>query len=79
MESQLSYTPKAFIGRKAPQFCSQVWNGKEIKECKLSDYLGKWVVLFFYPMDFTFVCPTEICNYSDASEKFRNISNFIIK
>lgn len=40
--------------------------------CRLQakDYIGKWVVLFFYPKDFTFVCPTEIIAFSDAAEAF---------
>jgi hypothetical protein len=36
------------------------------------DYTGKWVVLFFYPKDFTFVCPTEIIAYSDRVKEFRS-------
>ncbi len=40
---------------------------------KLSSYKGKWVVLFFYPKDFTFVCPTEIIAFSDRSDEFRKI------
>lgn len=36
-----------------------------------ADYVGKWVLLFFYPKDFTFVCPTEIIAFSDAAESFR--------
>lgn len=40
------------------------------KEIKLSDYKGKYVVLFFYPLDFTFVCPTEICAFNDAAKGF---------
>jgi alkyl hydroperoxide reductase subunit AhpC len=39
---------------------------------------GKYVVLFFYPLDFTFVCPTEICNFSDKAEEFRKIGCEII-
>lgn len=38
---------------------------------KAADYIGKWVLLFFYPKDFTFVCPTEIIAFSDAAESFR--------
>ncbi len=73
-----TYTPKAVIGKQAPDFSGNIWNGKEIKQAKLSDYQGKWVVLFFYPMDFTFVCPTEICNFSDASEKFKSLNAEVI-
>ncbi len=38
---------------------------------KLSDYKGKYLVLFFYPLDFTFVCPTEILEFSEQAEKFK--------
>jgi peroxiredoxin (alkyl hydroperoxide reductase subunit C) len=38
---------------------------------KLADYKGKWLVMFFYPLDFTFVCPTEIIAFSEAASKFR--------
>ena len=40
---------------------------------KLSSYKGKWVVFFFYPKDFTFVCPTEIIAFSDRVEEFRKL------
>ena len=66
MVEQLSYTPKAFVGKLAPEFSGKVWNGKDFANVKLSDYIGKWVVLFFYPLDFTFVCPTEITSFSDS-------------
>ena len=39
----------------------------------LSDYSGKYVVLFFYPLDFTFVCPTEIIAFSERAEEFKKI------
>jgi len=41
------------IGQKAPDFKAQAFVGEEFKEVKLSDYAGKWLVLFFYPLDFT--------------------------
>lgn len=43
--------------------------GEEFKELSSSDFLGKWVVLFFYPLDFTFVCPTEIVSYDQAAKQ----------
>ena len=53
------------VGRKAPDFALEgVLNGK-FHTYRLADYKGKWVVLFFYPLDFTFVCPTEILAFSD--------------
>ena len=72
-----SYCSKAFVRKPAPAFEGTVWDGKEFKNTKLSDYKGKWVVLFFYPLDFTFVCPTEICNFSDANETFSKIGKFL--
>ena len=57
----------AEVGRSAPQFKADAVmpTDNQFKEIKLSDYLGKYVVLFFYPLDFTFVCPTEIVAFSD--------------
>ncbi|MBN2162554.1 MAG: redoxin domain-containing protein [Pontiellaceae bacterium] len=48
------------VGQEVPNFTMGVYHQDEIKEVKLSDYKGKWVVLVFYPADFTFVCPTEL-------------------
>ena len=62
---------KVQIQKPAPNFvATAVVNGR-FKEVKLTDYRGKYVVLFFYPMDFTFVCPTEIIAFSDRVEDFR--------
>lgn len=44
----------------------------------LSDYKGKYVVLFFYPLDFTFVCPTEIIAFSEAASKFEAINTVLL-
>jgi len=57
----------------APEFeqHAYVHTKKDFQDIKLSDYKGKWVVLFFYPLDFTFVCPTEIVSFSDKAEAFR--------
>merc|ERR1711875_163453 len=46
----------------------------DFKEVSLEDYKGKYVVLFFYPLDFTFVCPTEIIAFSDRAEEFRKVN-----
>ncbi len=62
------------VGRKAPDFALEgVLNGK-FATYRLSDYRGKWVVLFFYPLDFTFVCPTEILAFSDRLGEFRKLN-----
>ena len=44
--------------------------GRLVQEVSLADYKGKYVLLFFYPLDFTFVCPTEIIAFSDRAEEF---------
>ena len=62
---------KARVSMPAPAFSGMAWHQGQFKKISLADYAGKYVVLFFYPLDFTFVCPTEICAYNDAAEKFR--------
>jgi alkyl hydroperoxide reductase subunit AhpC len=61
----------AFVTKEAPDFTADAVVNEEFKTVKLSDYRGKYVVLFFYPLDFTFVCPTEIIAYSDKIDEFR--------
>lgn len=59
------------VTQEAPEFAAQaVMPDGSFKEVKMSDYRGKYVLLFFYPLDFTFVCPTEIIAFSDAIDKF---------
>jgi NADH-dependent peroxiredoxin subunit C len=50
----------AKIGQKVTDFQTKAYHNNDIKDIKLSDYKGKWVVLLFYPADFTFICPTEL-------------------
>lgn len=62
----------AMIQKEAPDFTAQaVMPDGSVEELKLSDFKGRYVVLFFYPLDFTFVCPTEIIALSDRIEEFR--------
>ncbi len=58
-------------GKTAPDFTATAVFGQEFKEIKLSDYRGKNVVLFFYPLDFTFVCPTELHAFQHKLSEFR--------
>ncbi|ABX08835.1 peroxiredoxin [Prochlorococcus marinus] len=58
------------VGQKAPDFTATAVIDQEFKEISLSNYRGKYVVLFFYPLDFTFVCPTEITAFSDRYSEF---------
>ncbi|WP_425447538.1 peroxiredoxin [Dethiothermospora halolimnae] len=61
------------VGKKAPDFkmATVLGNGEDFGNVSLEDYKGKWLVMFFYPLDFTFVCPTEITAYSDRYEDFQ--------
>ncbi|XP_076371226.1 peroxiredoxin 2-like [Tachypleus tridentatus] len=61
------------LTKPAPDFSGTAIIDGEFKEIKLLDYKGKYLVLFFYPLDFTFVCPTEIIAFSDRVEEFKNI------
>ena len=72
--SVFHYPVKARVQHPAPQFEGMSWNVNEFKKISLKDYQGKYVVLFTYPLDFTFVCPTEIIEFSDLSDKFRENS-----
>jgi peroxiredoxin (alkyl hydroperoxide reductase subunit C) len=62
----------------APDFTAEAVIGEEFKELKLSSYKGKWVVLFFYPLDFTFVCPTEIVEYDAKLDEFKKLGAEVI-
>jgi peroxiredoxin (alkyl hydroperoxide reductase subunit C) len=61
----------AEIGSPAPAFSLDSVVNKEFRKVSLSDFQGKWVVLFFYPGDFTFVCPTEIKGFSKSLAEFK--------
>jgi alkyl hydroperoxide reductase subunit AhpC len=59
------------VTQPAPEFKAQaVMPDGSFKELTLSSYKGKYVLLFFYPLDFTFVCPTEIIAFSDRAQEF---------
>lgn len=66
------------INEKAPEFTSEAYIGNDIKKISLADYKGKWVVLFFYPADFTFVCPTELGNLADHYEELKSLGAEVI-
>jgi alkyl hydroperoxide reductase subunit AhpC len=61
-----------YVQKVAPEFTATAVVGGEFKEVRLSDYRGKYVVFFFYPLDWTFVCPTEIIAFSDQIAEFEN-------
>lgn len=65
---------RAEVGSPAPQFSLDAVVNLEFKKVSLSDYRGKWVILFFYPGDFTFVCPTEIKGFNKALAEFKKVN-----
>lgn len=67
------------INQTAPHFTAQaVFDGGEVKEISLNDYKGKWLVLFFYPLDFTFVCPTELTQFREHLQAFQKAGANVI-
>ncbi|KAF8605141.1 thioredoxin-like protein [Ceratobasidium sp. AG-I] len=68
----------AYVQRPAPAFTATAVENGQFKQLSLSDYLGKWVVVFFWPMDFTFVCPTEILAFNRALPKFHDLGTQLI-
>ena len=69
---------KAQIQKPAPQFEVEAVVNGDFKTVKLGDYAGKYVVLLFYPLDFTFVCPTELIAFSDHAKEFDGINCAIL-
>lgn len=59
------------VGNFVPDFELKVYHKDKIKKIKLSDYKGKWLILFFYPADFTFICPTELEEMANYYDKFK--------
>ncbi|MFA7291971.1 MAG: peroxiredoxin, partial [Rhodocyclaceae bacterium] len=60
------------VGKQAPDFnTTAVFGNNEIKPLKLSDLKGKYVVMFFYPLDFTFVCPSELIAFDHRLDEFK--------
>ena len=66
------------VGQPAPDFTATAVFDQEFKTIKLSDYRGQYIVLFFYPLDFTFVCPTEIIAFSDRYKDFSTLNTEIL-
>ncbi|GJQ49668.1 MAG: peroxiredoxin [Candidatus Kuenenia stuttgartiensis] len=62
------------VGQCAPCFTLQGVVGEKFEDFSLDNYKGKWVVLFFYPLDFTFICPTEITEFSKKDGDFKSLN-----
>ena len=68
----------AEIGQVIPDIQVEAFHNEEIKKIKLSDYKGKWLVLFFYPADFTFVCPTELEEMAENYETIQKLGGEVL-
>ncbi|MFM6000584.1 MAG: peroxiredoxin [Dolichospermum sp.] len=66
------------VGQLAPDFTATAVVDQQFKSIKLSDYRGRYVVVFFYPLDFTFVCPTEITAFSDRYAEFSTLDTEVL-
>lgn len=74
--------PSVMVGKPAPDFRLEgvvgTEPGKEFKALALKDFRDKWLVVFFYPADFTFVCPTEIKGFSDNLDLFKKLNAEVV-
>ena len=63
------------VGAAAPDFKAKAYisGQNDFKDVSLKDYAGKWVCLYFYPLDFTFVCPTEIREFGKKEAEFKEL------
>jgi alkyl hydroperoxide reductase subunit AhpC len=66
------------VTSKAPDFKAQAVVNGQFKKVSLQDFEGKWKLLFFYPLDFTFVCPTEIIAFSERQSEFAELNTQIL-
>lgn len=71
LQSDCDFDETVEIGEVIPDFALKAYHEDKEKEIRLSDYRGKWLVLFFYPKDFTFVCPTELEEMAGYYDKFK--------
>jgi len=66
------------IGKQAPEFALEgIFNG-EVKKYSLRGFTAKWLVIFFYPKDFTFICPTEIKEFSHRNAEFEEMNVYVL-
>ncbi|MEW6062857.1 MAG: redoxin domain-containing protein [Nanoarchaeota archaeon] len=66
------------VGEKIPDFEIEAFYENCIKKIRLSDYKGKWLILMFYPADFTFICPTELEEAADFYDEFKKLNAEIL-
>lgn len=78
MENKEILSATNLINSQVPDVELEIYHQEKIKKIKLSDYRGKWLILFFYPADFTFVCPTELKEMADNYENFKTLGAEVI-
>lgn len=66
------------VGEEAPDFSLEGVMGHDFVKVSLSDYRGQWVILFFYPLDFTFVCPTEIKAFTNHYKEIGDLNGTVL-
>ncbi len=74
-EQQLSLP---FVGKKIPEVEFEYFQDNQFKKTKTTDFKGKWLILFFYPADFTFVCPTELEDMAEHYEEFKELQAEVV-
>lgn len=77
-DSLHEFTSEVQIGETIPDYEFEAFQNNKVVPMKFSDLRGKWLVIFFYPGDFTFVCPTELEEMADMYEKFQEIGAEVI-
>lgn len=73
LNGTFSKTPEPITGKHIPDFKLEAFVNNKIKKINFSDYQGKWIVLIFYPGDFTFVCPTELEELAGLYNEFKKL------
>lgn len=76
--SNMSMGVETLINTELPPLSMEVFHKNDIKTVSLDEYRGKWLVLFFYPADFTFVCPTELQEMAELYPKFQELNAEIL-
>ena len=77
-DGSLGFMNMVKVGHPVPDFEFEVFQDDKVKKVRLSDYKNKWLVLFFYPADFTFVCPTELEELAQQYDQFKKLGAEII-
>lgn len=77
-EEKIKTVPANLIGTNVPNMTLPVFQNGEIETMEMNSLKGKWYILFFYPSDFTFVCPTELEEMADLYEEFKSLNTEIV-